>query len=41
MLSSRLVKDPNRWLMGDHDVCIIRNQFFWMVIGESDELHTV
>ena len=38
--SSRFVENHNRWLVGDNDVCIIRNQFFRMVIGQSEELYT-
>lgn len=40
MGSSRLVENHNRRLVGDNDVCIIRNQFFRMVIGQSEELHS-
>ena len=40
MGSSRFVENHNRWLVGDDDVCIIRNQFFRMVIGQSEELHS-
>ena len=36
MGSCRLVEDHSRWLMGDNDVCIIRYQFFRMVISQSE-----
>ena len=32
MCSMRLVENHNRRLMRDYDICIVRNQFFRMVI---------
>ena len=40
MGSCRLIENHNWWLMGDNDVRVIRYQFFRMVIGQSEELHS-
>ena len=41
MSASRLVENHHRRLMSYYDIDVTRNQSFWMVIGQSEEFHSV